>query len=84
MLKHTWNKRTLFTDLHDRNTADILVGSHICLTIWLVGFILQYTHQIPILSASTYVLLQVVRISSERVLHKVSDAGLHEVDASHI
>lgn len=52
MLKHNWNKRTLFTELHDQNTADILAGSYICLTIWLVDFILQYTQSIPILLVS--------------------------------
>ena len=62
MVKCTLNKRKLFIKLFYKNTADILLGFCICLTDWFVGFILQYTEYISVLSASISVPLQTVRI----------------------
>lgn len=62
MLKCTWNKRKLFIELYYKNAADILLASYICLADCFVGFILQYTQYIPILSAYIYMPRQTVRI----------------------
>lgn len=83
MLKCTWNKRKLFIEMHYKNTADIF-GGFLFLSHRLICGLHStiYSTYICFITISLYATANCENYFC--VLYKLSVAGLHEVNISHI
>lgn len=83
MLKCTWNKRKLFIEMHYKNTADIF-GGFLFLSHRLICGLHSTIYSTYICFITIYLYATANCENYFCVLYKLSVAGLHEVNISHI